>query len=230
MMYWIYDYPSLAIAVAFCTVFVALTWGGIFVTRATIHSWIHRDARANEMIGFALSSFFVLFGLLLGLIAVATYQNYANVGDIVDKEASSIGALYRDFTGYPRPIRGQLQVRLREYARYTIEGDCEDWSRAEVVVVRQVYRALKWQIRPAVALLQRYGALLTTFGVGHRPRILTDVSGPMFQAVIEIETDSLSDWETKRRLLFREPDFQAWFAQLRSQVEAGVHEFYRVEA
>jgi hypothetical protein len=121
MMYWIYDYPSLAIAVAFCTVFVALTWGGIFLTRATIHSWIHGEARANEMIGFALSSFFVLFGLLLGLLAVATYQNYANVGDIVDKEASSIGALYRDFTGYPQPIRGQLQVRLREYARYTIE-------------------------------------------------------------------------------------------------------------
>jgi hypothetical protein len=92
MMYWIYDYPSLAIAVAFCTVFVALTWGGILFTRATIHSWIHREARANEMIGIALSSFFVLFGILLGLLAVATYQNYANVDDIVDKEASSIGA------------------------------------------------------------------------------------------------------------------------------------------
>jgi hypothetical protein len=132
MMYWIYDYPSLAIAVAFCTVFVVLTWGGIFLTRATIHSWIHREARANEMIGFALSSFFVLFGLLLGLLAVATYQNYANVGDIVDKEASSIGALYRDFTGYPQPIRGQLQVRLREYARYTIE---DGWPRQRLGIV-----------------------------------------------------------------------------------------------
>jgi len=113
---------------------------------------------------------------------------------------------------------------------YTFEGDCEDWSRPGVVAVRQVYRALKWQIRPAVELLQRYGALLTHFGVGRQPRILTDASGPMFQAVIEIETDSLSEWEDKRRALFREPDFQAWFAQLRSQVEAGTHEFYRVEA
>ncbi|MGH6840847.1 MAG: DUF4239 domain-containing protein [Methylocella sp.] len=132
MMYWIYDYPSLAIAVAFCTVFVALTWGGIFVIRATIHSWIHRDARANEMIGFALSSFFVLFGLLLGLLAVATYQNYANVDDIVDKEASSIAALYRDFSGYPQPVRGQLQAGLREYARYTIE---DGWPRQRLGIV-----------------------------------------------------------------------------------------------
>jgi predicted ATPase len=30
-----------------------------------------------------------IFGLLFGLLAVATYQNYSNVGDIVDKEASS---------------------------------------------------------------------------------------------------------------------------------------------
>jgi hypothetical protein len=124
MMYWIYDYPSWVIAVLFVTVFVAVTWSGIFLTRATVHSWIHREQRANEMVGFALSSFFVLFGLLLGLLAVATYQNYSTVSDIVDKEASSIGALHRDFSGYPQPARGQLQDRLREYARFTIE---EGW-------------------------------------------------------------------------------------------------------
>lgn len=109
----------------FCGAFVALTWIGIFLTRATIHSWLHRDERSNEMVGHALSSFFVLFGLLLGLLAVATYQNYATVGDIVDKEASSLSALYRDASGYPQPIRGQIQDRLREYARYTIE---EGWE------------------------------------------------------------------------------------------------------
>ena len=73
------------------------------------------------MVGLALSSFFVLFGLLLGLVAVATYQNYSNVADLVDKEASSIGALYRDFGAYPEPIRDRLRDRLRDYTRYTIE-------------------------------------------------------------------------------------------------------------
>ena len=122
MMYWIYDYPSWAVGLLFAVVFVAITWGGIFLTRATVHSWIHRQPRANEMVGTALSSFFVLFGLLLGLVAVATYQNYSNVGDIVDKEASTLAGLYRDFGAYPQPISDQLQDRLREYARYTIEN------------------------------------------------------------------------------------------------------------
>jgi hypothetical protein len=117
MMYWIYDYPSWPIGLLFVTVFVGVTWIGIFATRATVHSWVHRENRANDMVGIALSSFFVLFGLLLGLVSVATYQNYSSVGDIVDKEASSIAALYRDFAAYPPPIRDHLRDRLREYTR-----------------------------------------------------------------------------------------------------------------
>jgi len=124
-MYWIYDYPSWITGPLFVAAFVAVTWIGIFLTRATVHSWFHRESRANEMVGLALSSYFVLFGLLLGLLAVATYQNYANVGDIVDKEASSMSALYRDFSAYPQPVRRQLQDALREYARYTIQ---EGWE------------------------------------------------------------------------------------------------------
>jgi hypothetical protein len=124
MMYWIYDCPSWAIGLLFVAVFVGVTWIGIFVTRGTVHSWVHREMRANDMVGLALSSFFVLFGLLLGLVAVATYQNYSSVSDTVDKEAYSLLPLYRDFGAYPEPIRDRLRDRLREYVRYTIE---EGW-------------------------------------------------------------------------------------------------------
>lgn len=123
----------------------------------------------------------------------------------------------------------QLFIEGGRHEFYTLEGDCEDWSRPSVIVVRQVYHALKWQIRRAVELLQRYGALLVDSGAGRNPRILTDVSGPMFQVVIEVETDGLSEWEAQRRQLFQQPEFQVWFVQLTNQVEAGTHEFYRVE-
>jgi hypothetical protein len=132
MMYWIYDYPSWTIALLFGGAFVGFTWIGIFVTRATIHSWFHQEKRANEMVGTSLTSFFVLFGLLLGLLAVATYQNYATVGDIVDKEASSLSALYMDFGAYPQPIRGQLRNDLREYTRFTIQ---EGWDQQRKGIV-----------------------------------------------------------------------------------------------
>ena len=122
-MYWVYDYPSWVIGSLFVFVLVAVTWGGIFILRATVHARLHKDKRTNEMVGLALTGFFALFGLLIGLIAVATYQNFANTIDLVDKEASSIGALHRDLSAYPQVIRGQLQDRLREYARHTIEND-----------------------------------------------------------------------------------------------------------
>src|SRR5262252_6752379 len=125
MMYWIYDYPSWVIGLFFCATFVGFTWIGISLTRVTVHSWLHQEKRANEMVGLALSSYFVLFGLLLGLLAVATYQNYATVSDIVDNEASSLAALYREVSSLPEPSRGQLEQRLREYTRYTIE---EGWA------------------------------------------------------------------------------------------------------
>lgn len=124
----------------------------------------------------------------------------------------------------------QIIVEGGRHEFYTVEGDCKDWSRPGVMVIRQVYRALKWQIRSAVTLLQRYGALMVDAGAGRNPRILTDVSGPMFQAVIEIETDGLTEWESHRRTLFKRPEFQVWFVQLTNVVEAGAHEFFRVEA
>jgi hypothetical protein len=115
----------------------------------------------------------------------------------------------------------------REY--YTVEGQYESWSRPGVVAVREAYRAYKWQIQAAVALLQRYGGLLVDRGVGQKPRILTDLSGSMFQAIIEIETESMATWESQRRLLFKETEFQVWFNQLRTTVESGEHQFFRVE-
>ena len=115
----------------------------------------------------------------------------------------------------------------REY--YTVEGPYVSWSRPGFIVVRESYRAFKWQILTAVSLLQRYGALLVDRGVGQHPRILTDADGPMFQAVIEVETDSMSTWENHRRSMFQQIEFQVWFNQLRSAVESGTHEFFRVE-
>jgi hypothetical protein len=134
MMYWIYDYPSWLIGVLFVCSLIAVTWAGIFLTRATVHSWIHRQSRANEMVGLALSSFCVMFGLLLGLVAIATYTNFAAVGTIVDQEASSLSSLWKEVSSFPQPIRGQLQSALREYARYTIQ---EGWAEQRRGIVPQ---------------------------------------------------------------------------------------------
>jgi hypothetical protein len=132
MFYWIYDYASWKVGALFALVFVAATWAATLVLRRFLHPWFHRDRRANEMVGFVLSSYSVFYGILVGLIAVAAYQNFGSVSDLVTREASSLSALYRDLSGYPQPIRGRLQDDLREYTRYEIERDWPQQQRGFV--------------------------------------------------------------------------------------------------
>jgi len=113
-------------------VFVATTYSGIFLLRPIVRPWIHSERRANDMVGLTLSSVSVLYGLLLGLLAVGTYQNFSSVSDIVTKEASSLAAIYRDVGGFPQPIRGSLRDKLRDYARNLIE---EGWAQQQQGIV-----------------------------------------------------------------------------------------------
>jgi hypothetical protein len=121
LFYWIYDYPSLDIAALFVLVFVATTCLVTVFLRRFFHPWVHREPRTNEMVGFAFSGFSVLYGILVGLLAVAAYQNFSAVDDIVTNESSSLEALYRDLRAYPQPIRGRLQDELRDYTRNVID-------------------------------------------------------------------------------------------------------------
>jgi hypothetical protein len=115
----------------------------------------------------------------------------------------------------------------REY--YNVEGEYTSWTRPGFIIVRETYHTYKWQIETAVSLLKRYGGLLVDRGVGKNPRILTDAGGQMFRAIIEIETESMSVWETQRREAYQRVEFKVWFNQMLTAVEAGAHDFYRVE-
>ena len=175
----------------------------------------------------------VVMGQHFEVLTDITGKMYNLVNGFVVENMAELAAMREKQFAQPEFERWFKQFQLfvaggrREY--YNVEGPIQTWSRPGGVVVRETYQVYKWQIRTAVALLQRYGGLLEFFNVGSKPRILTDVSGPMFQAVIEIETESLSTWESQRRTLYREVEFQVWFNQMMTSIEAGTHEFFRVE-
>jgi Protein of unknown function (DUF4239) len=121
VFYWIYDYPTWAMALLFGFSFVAVSLVGLFVFRALLAEWIHTEARTNELVGVSLASFAVLYGILLGLVAVGAYENYSAMGELVAKEASCAATLYRDASAFPEPYRETLQRDLRTYVRQTID-------------------------------------------------------------------------------------------------------------
>lgn len=132
MFFWIYDYPSWAMATLFTLAFMAFAILGLLAFRATLHPWLHRGGRANEMVGHALSSFAILYGLLLGLLAVAAYTGYSATGDQVTREAVSLGTLYRDLSGLPQPVRAELEAKLRVYTSEVIHGSWPAQQRGQV--------------------------------------------------------------------------------------------------
>jgi hypothetical protein len=101
--------------------FVTICWLGILALRPAVKSLVQRQPGLNETVGDFLQYFGVIYGLLLGLLAVAAYQNLSDVEKTVGHEAAALGALYRDISAYPEPIRSELQAEIRDYARYVID-------------------------------------------------------------------------------------------------------------
>ena len=104
MLYWLYDIPTLLTVALFAGVFVGVCWLGTIVSRSFVRSRFHKDRGMNEILGDFLQYFGVIYGLLLGLLAVATYQNHTDVEKAVAGEASSLAALYRDISAIPSRI------------------------------------------------------------------------------------------------------------------------------
>jgi hypothetical protein len=121
MFYWIYDIPSATLAVIITGAFVLFSWLGTFFVRPILRTFLRKRSDINDLIGYMLSCFGVFYGLLLGLLAVAAYQNFSEVETIVSKEASTLSALVRDVSAYPEPERTNLIWNLRDYTRYVVK-------------------------------------------------------------------------------------------------------------
>jgi hypothetical protein len=97
--------------------------GSIFI-RPFLRLIVRNQYGANDLISYLLGAHGVYFGILLGLLSLAAYENFNKAETQVTQEAASLSGLYRVFSGYPEPARAELRQLLREYARSVIS---EDW-------------------------------------------------------------------------------------------------------
>jgi hypothetical protein len=146
----------------------------------------------------------------------------------VDVWQDSVGRLTVDpaYQGWFRSFKQFGEDGRREFL--SVEQPNDGWSERGAVVVRSCFRALEWRQAEALELVKTYGALLVDQGVGRRPRVLSELSGPLFNVIIEIETANLKDWDDHRRTMFRDAQFQVWFQRLMGCVSHGTHDFYTV--
>jgi Protein of unknown function (DUF4239) len=130
----------------FAATFVGVSWFGAIFVCPLLTRFLPKQRGWNDIVGYFLSFFSVIDGLLLGLLAVAAYQNLSDVDKTAALEATSLASLYRDISSYPEPNRTELQDLLRDYTRYVIE---EAWplQRKGIVPAGGVDRITTFQAR-----------------------------------------------------------------------------------
>ena len=120
-LYWLYDLSNWLFGILIIGCFVVVGVAGLYLTRRWVRRLHQVEHSHNDIVGFYLAAITVFYGITLGLVAVGTWETYSDVQNKVDHEAISLGALYRDISAYPDPVRGSLQKDLRSYARQVID-------------------------------------------------------------------------------------------------------------
>jgi hypothetical protein len=98
-----------------------------------------------------------------------------------------------------------------------------------MVVARQVFQAKYGRGDELVALFKELNTRMQDGGAtAPRFRILTDVTGPFFTVVTEVEVESLAAWEGGFREAMNQPWMEEWFGRMMPLVESGRREFYNL--
>ena len=142
---WLYELPTWLLAVLLMGATLLLSLGGLRVVHRRLHVSKAVALIDNGTVGWFFSGVTVLYGLMLGLLTVATWQNYSAAADIASREAVSIAVLYRDLSGYPAAVGQPLQQQLRAYTESIVQqswpaqrrGLANDQERVELTVFQR---------------------------------------------------------------------------------------------
>jgi hypothetical protein len=105
---------------------VGIFWLGAVFLSPIVKRRVHGESDLNPMLGIYLQYFGIIYGLLLGLLAIGTYENFTSAEKAVANEAAALLALYRNSASYPEPYRTDFKTLIRDYARTTID---EAWPK-----------------------------------------------------------------------------------------------------
>jgi hypothetical protein len=107
-----------------CSIFVLFTWGGIVFIRPLLRVFLRRQPGLNFILGNYFSIFGLFFGILLGLLSVASYNNKINVENAIIEEATQLNSLFRLASAFHGDSGVKVEKAIQDYNRYIID---EEW-------------------------------------------------------------------------------------------------------
>lgn len=132
-MLWIYDLPNWVLCLLVLVLFTGGSLLGQLVTRRVVRRFFSQALEDhNEAVGAVIGTYGVFYGITLGLIAVATWENFTAAEDLVIEEASALSALDRDVAALSEPAAGELRSLLREYLDFVIDHAWPEHKRGRI--------------------------------------------------------------------------------------------------
>jgi len=120
MFEFLFDLPLLISGSAIVSGLCLFALAGLALVRRLVLPRLRIRLEDSEFISAMIQAVMVFYGLALALIAVSVWQTYSDTAKIISQEASAVAALFRDVSGYPQPLRTELQEELRGYLDYVI--------------------------------------------------------------------------------------------------------------
>lgn len=129
----VYDIPTGRLAIWFLVVALASVGVGLFIIKPVLRVLLGTGPNFNASINYVTSGFSLFYGLLLGLLTVAAYQNSERVKESILSEATALGSLYSQLNVYPEPFRSDSKWMMRDYVLYTVHKEWPAHQRGEIL-------------------------------------------------------------------------------------------------
>ena len=127
----VYDMPLRTLGIWFAVIAVGGMLVGLIVVKPILRVLVGAGPELNQSIGYGTSGFNLFYGLLLGLLTVAAFQNNERIKQGLLEEAAALNAIYAAMNTYPEPTRSEMKGLLRDYVLFTIYEDWEAHRRGE---------------------------------------------------------------------------------------------------
>lgn len=114
---WLYWIPSWLLGTLILAVFSIFSMIGLLVTRRRMSVYTHK---ANDLVFNFTAIAGVVYALVVGLIAVATWDKFKSVEAVANDEAYALSNLYLDVDGLPPATAAQMQKEIKDYLNFVI--------------------------------------------------------------------------------------------------------------
>lgn len=121
MLLRLYNLNTWLLAFLIIASIVVLSNGAMLLTRRWVRA---RWGESRDVVSYFFQGVGTIYAVLLAMIAVAAWENYSAMGELVTQEASEALNVFRDMEGFPRPFRDRVRGLLLNYVRVVME---EEW-------------------------------------------------------------------------------------------------------